>query len=317
MSGEGGRASASASDSSLDVAPLPSRVALQLAHAVVRHAAESSDTRIVVVKGLAAARIGMREAWRGADVDVMAEPMRFEALIEALNRLGWHARPADDDELAFPPHSLSLTHPHWPCDLDVHFRFPGFERPDAEVFEALWAHRVEGEVADGRMWVTDEIDTVLTLALHDLRNPRVSRHRADLVALSRHVAPIDPRALLDRADELGALACARPFLEPLLPVRRAEAVVWGEPSREWRLRLLDPLARRFVLLFDGTYRRHGVPVRRLFAPPHTTIVKDGLPHASLGRAALVRGYARRWARGIRHAPAALWSAMRFVSRTGG
>ncbi|TQJ30877.1 nucleotidyltransferase family protein [Microbacterium sp. SLBN-146] len=316
MTGGGERASASAPESSQHVAPLPSGVALQLAHAVVRHAADLSDARIVVVKGLAAARIGMREAWRGADVDVMAEPTRFDALIGALNGMGWHARPADDDELAFPPHSLSLTHPHWPCDLDVHFRFPGFERPDADVFEALWAHRVEAEVADGRVWVTDEIDTVLTLALHDLRNPRVSRHRADLVALSRHVAPIEPRALIERAEELGALACARPFLEPLLTTGLAEGVQWREPSREWRLRLLDPLARRFVLLFDGTYRRHGVSLRRLFAPPRTTIVKDGLPQASLDTTALVRGYARRWVRGIRHAPAALWSAMRFVSQAG-
>lgn len=309
-------ARAPGADPSSPVAPLPSGVALQLAHAVVRHAAEVSGARIIVVKGLAAARIGMRDAWRGADVDVMAEPGRFDALITTLNRLGWHARPADDDQLAFPPHSLSLTHPHWPCDLDVHFRFPGFERADADVFEALWSHRVEAEVADGRIWVTDEVDTVLTLALHDLRNPRVARHRSDLLALSRHIEPIDPRALIERAEELGALACARPFLEPLLPAGRTDAVAWDEPSHEWRLRLLDPLARRIVLFLDGTYRRNGVPLRRLFAPPRTTIVKDGLPHAPVGTVVLARGYVRRWVRGIRHAPAALWSAGHFVSRTG-
>lgn len=294
-------------------APLPASVALELAHAVIRYAAQQADARVIVVKGLAAARLGLRPIWAGADVDVLVEPAAFERVVEVLRGSGWHPRPADDDALAFPPHSVSLTHENWSCDLDVHFRFPGFERPDDEVFEQLWAHREDAEAAGSAIAVTDEIDTLLTLALHDLRNPRVRRHRDDLMRLARYAQRLEPDALVARARELGALACARPFLEPLVPVGRSLKTAWGAPSRSWQLRTLDPLARRLVLIVDGAYWRNGVPLRRLLAPPRTTLVKEGLPHERPTPPQLARAYVRRWLRGIRLAPAALWNAARFLA----
>lgn len=301
------------SGESASSALLPAGVALQLAHAVAQFAAGRTGARIVIVKGLAAARLGLRLPWTGADVDVMVDPVAFDSVISVLRGSGWHPRPADDDTLAFPTHSVSLTHERWSCDLDMHFRFPGFERSDAEVFEQLWAHRVEVEVAGVSVAVTDDIDTILTLALHDLRNPRVRRHRDDLVRLSRHAEALEIGQVIERAEALGALACARPFLEPLAHRAALPPPAWGTASREWQLRTLDPLARRLVFILDGTYRRHGVDLRRLVAPPRTTLVKDGLPHSRPAPWEVVRGYARRWLRGIRHAPAAAWAAVRFLA----
>lgn len=269
------------------------------------------------MKGLAAARLGLRPPWAGADVDVMVDPAKFDQVIEELRGRGWHPRPADDDTLAFPAHSLSLTQENWSCDLDVHFRFPGFERADEVVFEQLWAHRVEAEVAGGTIAVTDELDTLLTLAVHDLRNPRVLRHRHDLGRLAHYAQRLDTAGLIGRAGDLGALACARPFLEPLAARSPVGEVHWGTPSRTWQLRTLDPLARRIVMLLDGTYRRNRVSVRSLLAPPRTTLIKEGLPQSQPTRGELARAYVRRWLRGIRLAPAALWTAARFLAGRSG
>lgn len=298
-------------------APMPASVCLELAHAVIWYAAQQADARVIVLKGLAASRLGLRPFWAGADVDLLVEPAAVERVVEVLRRSGWHPRPADDDTLAFPPHSLSLAHENWSCDLDVHFRFPGCERPDHEVFQQLWDHREDAEAAGLLIGVTGEVDTLVLLALHALRNPRVRRHRDDLARVTRYARRLDPDTLVARARELGALACARPFIEPLVSVTRSRETAWGTPSRSWQLRTLDPLARRLVLAIDGTYRRNRVSLRKLAVPPRTTLVKGGRPNVRPTQPQLARAYMRRWLRGICLAPAALWAVARFLARRSG
>lgn len=49
--------------------------------------------RLLVVKGDALARMGLREPRVSADVDVLVEPDRFDELCAALEGAGWSERP--------------------------------------------------------------------------------------------------------------------------------------------------------------------------------------------------------------------------------
>ncbi len=61
---------------------------------------------------------------------MLVDPASFETLCAAIEGLGWIRRHAPMPvpraaDLAFD-HSAHFIHEQWPCDLDLHFSFPGF-----------------------------------------------------------------------------------------------------------------------------------------------------------------------------------------------
>src|SRR5689334_4083770 len=103
--------------------------AVLLAHGLVQRLAESVGARVLFVKGPTAVAVGARPPRPSSDVDVLVDPASFATLCEAIEGLGWIRRvvpthvPRAADVLF--DHSAHFIHPQWPCDLDVHYLFPG------------------------------------------------------------------------------------------------------------------------------------------------------------------------------------------------
>ncbi|HEV7171578.1 MAG TPA: hypothetical protein VGN50_01660, partial [Pedococcus sp.] len=117
--------------------------AVLLAHGLVQRLADSVGARVLFVKGPTAVAVGARPPRPSSDVDVLVDPASFETLCAAIEGVAWVRRHAPMPvsraaDLAFD-HSAHFIHEEWPCDLDVHFCFPGFFADPPAVFDALWA----------------------------------------------------------------------------------------------------------------------------------------------------------------------------------
>ncbi|WP_375163780.1 nucleotidyltransferase family protein [Herbiconiux gentiana] len=134
----------------------------------------------LIIKGLAAELQGLRAARTYADVDVIAHPAAAQRAISALAKEGWQPRvtlwTADKLEM----HSVTLVHERWPCDIDVHHRFPGFLAPPGEVFDLLWQRREQIEVAHSPAFIPDTAASAAILGLHGLRKPNAPRSKVEL-----------------------------------------------------------------------------------------------------------------------------------------
>lgn len=84
--------------------------------------------------------------------------------------LGWHSRLGRFDSYPFPHHSVTVIHEAWPCDIDVHHRFPGFLSSPGPVFDALWARRVSIPMAGQHIDIPDFSSSVLIMVLHSARS---------------------------------------------------------------------------------------------------------------------------------------------------
>jgi hypothetical protein len=194
--------------------------AVLLAHALVARLAEDVGARVLFIKGPTAVAQGVRPSRPSADVDVLVDPTAFEALCAAIESAGWRRRfgpspLAHIKDLSFE-HSAHFIHDGWPCDLDVHFTFPGFFAEPGLVFAALWEQRSSQVVAGRPVTTPDVLGQSLVVGLHALRDPHRPKSRADL----EHLAALLTRTLDDagRASlaELSVVTGARDSARELL-----------------------------------------------------------------------------------------------------
>lgn len=115
--------------------------AIELGHAWLQDIARSRDVRVLFIKGPVLHWYGLRPGRQSADIDILVEPERFDVMMSALQTAGWAERPGDPPLPGVTTHSRTLIHAEWPCDIDLHFRFPGFLAPPSHAFDALWETR--------------------------------------------------------------------------------------------------------------------------------------------------------------------------------
>jgi hypothetical protein len=279
-------------------------IAIPLLHALVADVADDIGVRYLTIKGVGSQLSGLRQARVPSDVDVLLSPSDEGRFRAELRSRGWIERPADPDTVIFPRHSTSLFHWSWPCDIDVHFRFPGLEQEPETAFEVLWRKREYYRQCQSDLPQPGREAGLLILALHCLRSSWVRRHRDEYDGLIETARTMDPDAVLAQARELGALACARPFLEAAYG--SGLDVEWGQPSAEWQFRttVASPHARRLLVLRSGSWKQRRRIIRLALLPPRDAMTKNDI-HRDLSGAKLVRAYLRRWASGIRSLPLAL------------
>ena len=276
-----------------------------LGHALVARLAASLGIRAFFIKGPVSVLQGLREAKISADVDVVVDPLRVGDLIQGLHERGWRERPVDPDSRTFPKHSVTVHHPEWPCCIDMHFRFPGMERPARECFESLWANTETLELAGQRLAVPGKELGVLFLALHALRSPALPscRHELEYLAdLTRREALAEELLQLARATD--SLAAVRPFLEVLLP--RTLTVVWPEPSTEWRNRVAaqDPGSARLLVILQAPWSdKPSMLWGALF--PSREVLLSGNIYADMSLRGRLRQHRARWWRFLRALPRVL------------
>ena len=275
---------------------------LLLTAAVARLAA-SIGVRLIVIKGIAADEYGLRPTHVSSDVDVLVSHDDYLTVLAALEARGWRPRVHDPDVETFPLHSASMFHPEWAADIDVHFRYPGLEAA-GDVFEAIWAQRTTLWCGNQPVCVPSLTDAIMIGAVHAIRSRFSRRHREELDFLVGRCSAMDVSLLLERADELGALATARPFLERLKPWEADYD--WGEASAEWRLRTEFPESsqRRALLWKRASHRERLGKLRLALFPPASALMKE-TTQQRLGLPRLIARYIRRWIRGARALPKAL------------
>jgi hypothetical protein len=169
-------------------ANLPLSVAVQLGTGFVAAIARDLGVRALVIKGVVATRQGFRPALHSSDVDVLVAPADAERVMATLRSYGWRVRPTAFAPRQFELHSETFFHESWPCDIDVHWRYPGFFADPDVAFETLWDASVELDVAGRTVRVTDEIGSALVLSVHALRDPGRTRSDLDLDAVRSRLA---------------------------------------------------------------------------------------------------------------------------------
>ena len=288
--------------------------AVPLAHALVARAAHDHDVRVLFIKGPVAAEQALRPARPSVDVDVLVDPMRRGLLAAVLDDLGWIDENPYLSPTVLPQHSLTHRHESWPCELDLHDRFPGFFADPQVVFEALWPRRTTVRVAGQDIPAPDRAGHALVLALHSLRDPHEPSRQIDLHDLEQRLAgdlmSDDLRDLAALARTLGAADTAAPFLRAV----GAPPIGLGSTSaadlRVWRLRT-EPTDTTAVSWVEEL--RHLPPrawPRYLW---YAAVLSDrelrlAQPNLPDGRTALLRA---RWHR-LRRGVAALPNALRSV-----
>jgi Uncharacterised nucleotidyltransferase len=287
--------------------------AVPLAHALVARAAADHDVRVLFIKGPVATEQGLRPVRQSVDVDVLVDPMRRGLLAGMLDALGWVDENPYLSPTVLPQHSLTHRHESWPCELDLHDRFPGFFADPQAVFEALWARRTTVRVAGQDVPAPDRAGHSLILALHSLRDPQQSWRQVDLHDLEQRLdGGLDAAELRDLAGlahGLGAADTAAPFLRAV----GAPPVGLGSTApadlRAWRLRT-EPSDTTAVSWIEEL--RH-LPLRRwprylwyaaVLSEQELRLVQPGLPP---GRLALLGARLRRLGRGLAALPGALRS----------
>ncbi|WP_369345770.1 hypothetical protein [Demequina maris] len=245
-----------------------------------------------------------------ADADVLISPEGVEELCAALAGCGWLERPSGDPAGLKPEHSITLIHPAWPCDIDMHVYFPGFLAPAQAVFDMLWARRQSLALAGVEVDIVDRSSAILIAALHALRTPvQTPRHAQEIRGLVDTVlpsmAPDEVNDLVALAGAAGAIDSARPMLDRL-SVELPPPLAHGEnPTLDaWRARVGghgEVLGQWMPVLRRARWRDRPALVARVIWPSASTF-RASHPDTPPGWGATVRGRWARVGRGLRAAP---------------
>ena len=296
--------------------------AVPLAHALVARLAELEGVRILFIKGPTAVALGARPPRPSTDVDVLCEPGGLEKLGPSLERCGWRKRVAKSSVHALEhaskylfEHSVHFIHDEWPCDLDVHFNFPGFLAPDDVVFEELWRRHTTVEVASWPVPCADLLGQAAIVGLHALRDPQFRHTSSDVDYVAQRLRAQGTAA----ATDLAALASATGSTETLRPLLEsvdapAMASAWHDPEmrRRWEVRTQNAGAYTTSWLIElrhTPWRAKPRLVRRALLLPTDELysVDIGLPRTRRNTARL---HLERWGRAARHLPRGIRAARR-------
>lgn len=296
--------------------------ATPLGHAYVHAVAAQVGVRALSIKGPAAEYHEVRGPHVSADADLLIDPSGFDLVAERLRGAGWRERASMAGTEDWSEHSITLIRDGWPCDLDLHDRFPGFLEPAADVFEALWRDRVSVSVAGRPVAIPSRDATILIAALHALRRWTGFASRADDELAELHARfgslDIEARARLDAlAHETGSVETLDGALrdlgvsdatgsrrdDPALRAWRARVAAGGTGTHFW-LRRLERLP----------WRQRPRELAYIIWPDEENL-RRARPWIASGRRAANRERLARLGRGARNLPAAVWA--RVVARRRG
>jgi hypothetical protein len=153
--------------------------ATALAHAMTAYIARDAGIRLLSIKGPVADHYRLRAPRVPADSDVWVEPGRFAEMCERLEARGWHLRVGRETPALLPQHSRTFIHGSWPCDIDLHWMFPGFFADPEAAFDAVWETRSAIRVAHTEVAVPSLAGSAVIGMLHALRNTQDPRHREE------------------------------------------------------------------------------------------------------------------------------------------
>lgn len=248
------------------------RAYISLAIGLVAWICAARGVDAVLVKGAAAELTGLRQPRDLSDIDIVVRPEELDVFRGELEQRGWALRPFEDRENVFPKHSLSMYHPQWPIDIDVHYQFPGFEADPDLVIDEILKDPLLVQTDNAQLQIPSKLGCAVFQALHDLRSPWESGASEALAELHRQTADINAAQFIDFAQRTNSLAALRPFLEQR-PDFAASKTVFPEPSAEWTLRTLgeDSASIRIFTLIRVPWRQKPRLAWRAAFPTRTAL----------------------------------------------
>lgn len=216
--------------------------AISIAHAMVAHEAARSSIRVVFIKGLASNLHNLRPPHTPSDVDVYVEPGKWRELEARLIARGWSRRPMSRTDEAFTKHSSSIYHPEWPCDIDLHWTYPGFLGTESSAFDYLWTTSTLVSVAGREVPLAGFAASAVILALHGLRSSENDvRPRKELRQLTEVISKTfteeDRHHITEAASRLGAIATLGSSLPKIgHPVPVPDAEILDRRYFRWQIR---------------------------------------------------------------------------------
>lgn len=281
-----------------------------LLHTLVARVAEENGLRALLIKGPILAMQGLRPERQSVDVDVLVDPSRFEDAQQLLRGHGWRIDVPSTGAHVMTFHSKTYRHDTWPCEIDVHDRFPGFFADPQVVFEALWARRTTATIAGCDVPCPDLLGNAAIAGLHALRDPSYERSRRDLASMTEtlreRLADSELRDLAELAAETGAADTLRPFLDALGAPALGVGSTPVEDLQAWRIRT----SSSGVKVVPYLYQLRRVPVReKLPLLWHALVlteaeIRRAQPDAAPGAWGLFRARVRRLRWALRHLPRA-------------
>ncbi|MDO9396236.1 MAG: nucleotidyltransferase family protein [Herbiconiux sp.] len=287
--------------------------AIPLGSALISHVAEQAGIRALVIKGLVVEQLGLRRPRQYADIDVLVEPARFDDLVRELGARGWHERVHFWMFDHIDEHSMTLIHPSWPVDIDLHRHFPGFLAPKAAVFDELWQNRAEFTIAGRPVLGTDEPASAAVLALHALRWMHTARNVTEYAYLIEQLRerPETGRALAELAARTGSSETLRSVLDELGIAPVAGRPVSSRALKAWRRRISHPsrTGQWFTYLQSLPVSRWPRELRAVVWPPAELFLQE---HSSVPNTprALFAGRVRRLRKGMLGLPRVIAAGFR-------
>lgn len=287
--------------------------AYELLHAAASAIAAEAGAKAVILKGLPSQAYGLVSPRVGADVDLLVDELHWDEVLEELRRCGWSERPAVSVGATLPEHSVTLWHPDWPCDIDVHRYFPGILLPASDAFDVLWSRSVAMDIAGSHCVVPDRMSAILITLLHAMHSPHQSRRHARearrvLEMVASEFSTIERHMLLQLARDLRVVDTLRPALTTLGMLLPAPAPYGHDQALDdWRMRAA---ASGTPTIFWATHVR-ALPRRQRLAriaravwPPASELGSTFIDPRLRSRSTVLRARLRRLGRGLRAAPSA-------------
>lgn len=278
--------------------PFTTAEAVALGTALVSHIAQAQGIRALVVKGPLATQLCLRPKESSSDVDVLVEPQSFNQLVQILATFGWqHRYNFPGHPQIVDQHSVSLTHPQWPCDIDIHHTWPGFFVDSEFAFDRLWDDKMELSIAHQPVYLPGIVHHCLIMALHALREPHSSRGRSQYPFIIGFLRTqySGTSAEQDLIREIESLECTFP-LSPLIEDLDLDIEVdtpAPEAMRLWNIRSQHQASLTWVFAFTEAPLRKKPSViwRAIF--PHGAALRYKFPDLTSQRFGLFKAWWKR------------------------
>jgi hypothetical protein len=194
-----------------------------------------------------------------------------------------------------------MYHPNWPCDVDIHFRFPGMEADTSLCFEVMWRSIDHAQVGGHNIAVPNRPLAVCLLALHALRTPWLPQSQAELEYLSKLDFSKEREEIEGIAKATGAQAALDPFFVKLRWQHNPDSL--PRVSEEWKRRTLSrsPGSARILSLSSASVGRWPAIIFRAAFPSQETLLASDI-YADLSMLGRCRLHATRWSTFARSLP---------------
>lgn len=284
--------------------------AVPLGHVLADRLAIHFGFRMLSIKGPVLTQQGLREARLSADVDVWVSPDEFSRAIACFAEAGWMRSSKSTDAYILGRHSETIQHRRWPCEIDIHNRFPGMFVDPQKAFDELWNRRTVVDVGGTAITCTDAAGSAAILGLHDLADGDAMKFKVDeLVRVIRETwTPAQVEELGQLATAIGAADTLRPLLEAVGYSVPGVARTDRADLRAWYLRrnsFGQGAANSWAAEIRNTPWRHKAEVisRAVFLTKEELRRKE--PELVERPWGYTQARVRRWGRGARQLPSAI------------